>query len=147
MALHLQRTILRDRTGVGVEVAQVEVVDRHLHRKVLHDLDRRELVVGIDRGKRPARDVVLQTEAVGTELHLARILLRRFLERDALRNHLRLDDLHRPAVLYAPVHARGGEILHLVRIGFVDDVTRRHVGAHRSREGGEQHGSGEPERP
>jgi len=89
VAFHLQRPLVGDRTGIRVEVAQVEVVDRHLHAEVVHDLDRRELVVRVDDRERPPRDVVLQPETVGPELHLPGVFLGRVLEGAALRDRCR----------------------------------------------------------
>ena len=129
VALDGHRAVLRDGAGVGVEVAQVGVVEP-VHEPVLvvpHDLVGELRVLRVEVRERLPGDVVLQAEAVGRQLHLGGVLLGGLLVRLRPLDPLRLDDRDGEAALDAPLHARRDEVLHLGDVAGVDLVARRHV--------------------
>ncbi len=123
------RAVLGDGARVGVEVAQVGVVEP-VHEPVLvvpHDLVGELRVLRVEVGERLTGDVVLQADAVGRQLHLGRVLLGGLLVRLRPLDPLRLDHRDGEATLDAPLHARRQEVLRLRDVAGIDLVARRHV--------------------
>ena len=66
VALDLQRPLGRDRTGVGVEVPEVEVVEARARMLKFYMIFIATMrILGVDDRERPTGDVVLELEAVG----------------------------------------------------------------------------------
>jgi hypothetical protein len=74
-----------------------------------------------------ARDVTLERETVLGELHLVRVLLGRLLVGLRPADRLRLDDLHRHALVHAPFDRGRDQVFRFGDVRLVDHVAGRDV--------------------